>query len=112
MMLTRKSRKKDPVEYEVTKTEDEWREQLPSERYAVLRKAGTEPAWSGELLHVDGAAFVEPPDADVRIDDHHRLDMGREALQQSAYRARFAAVDTIVETSPASLPQAQHRVVG
>ena len=54
-MLTRKSRKKDPVEYEVTKTEDEWRELLPRDRYAVLRKAGTEPAWSGELLHVDGA---------------------------------------------------------
>jgi peptide-methionine (R)-S-oxide reductase len=54
MMLTRKSRKKDPVEYEVTKTEDEWRELLPRDRYAVLRKAGTEPAWSGELLHVDG----------------------------------------------------------
>ena len=25
-----------------------------AERYAVLRQAGTEPAWSGELLHVDG----------------------------------------------------------
>ena len=46
-MFTRKSRKKDPVEYEVTKTEDEWKQELPSDRYAVLRKAGTEPAWSG-----------------------------------------------------------------
>ena len=48
MMLTRKSRKKDPVEYEVTKTEDEWRELLPRDRYAVLRKAGTEPAFTGK----------------------------------------------------------------
>jgi len=53
-MLTRKSRRKDPVEYEVTKTEDEWKQELPADRYRVLRKAGTEPAWSGELLHVDG----------------------------------------------------------
>ncbi len=35
-------------------TEEEWRERLSPERYAVLREKGTEPAWSGELLHVDG----------------------------------------------------------
>ena len=53
-MFTRKSRKHDETEYEVTKTDEEWREQLSPDRYAVLRRAGTEPAWSGELLHVDG----------------------------------------------------------
>ena len=26
----------------------------PPDRYAVLRRAGTEPPWSGDLLHVDG----------------------------------------------------------
>lgn len=36
--------------YEVTKTEEEWLQELGPERYAVLRKAGTERAWSGELL--------------------------------------------------------------
>jgi peptide-methionine (R)-S-oxide reductase len=35
-------------------TEEEWREKLSPERYAVLRQKGTEPAWSGELLHVEG----------------------------------------------------------
>jgi peptide-methionine (R)-S-oxide reductase len=35
-------------------SEEEWRERLSPERYAVLRRAGTEPAWSGKLLHVDG----------------------------------------------------------
>ncbi|HLH27576.1 MAG TPA: peptide-methionine (R)-S-oxide reductase MsrB [Acidimicrobiales bacterium] len=35
-------------------TEDEWRRRLPPDRYSVLRQKGTEPAWSGELLHVDG----------------------------------------------------------
>ena len=36
--------------YRVTKTEDEWRAELCPERYQVLRKAGTERAWTGELL--------------------------------------------------------------
>jgi peptide-methionine (R)-S-oxide reductase len=53
-MFTRKGETKESPTYEVTKTEDEWKELLPADRYAVLRKAGTEPAWSGELLHVDG----------------------------------------------------------
>ncbi|HEY1830105.1 MAG TPA: peptide-methionine (R)-S-oxide reductase MsrB [Acidimicrobiales bacterium] len=53
-MFTRKKKETEAVEYEVAKTEDEWRQELAPERYAVLRKAGTEPAWSGELLHVDG----------------------------------------------------------
>jgi peptide-methionine (R)-S-oxide reductase len=35
-------------------SEEEWRARLSPERYAVLRQKGTEPAWSGELLHVDG----------------------------------------------------------
>jgi peptide-methionine (R)-S-oxide reductase len=35
-------------------SEQEWRRKLDPERYAVLRQAATEPAWSGELLHVDG----------------------------------------------------------
>ena len=35
-------------------TEVEWRDRLTPEQYSVLRGKGTEPAWSGELLHVDG----------------------------------------------------------
>ena len=36
--------------YEVEKTEEQWREELGDERYRVLRQAGTERAWTGELL--------------------------------------------------------------
>ena len=31
-------------------TEDQWREKLGPERYRILRQAGTEPAFTGELL--------------------------------------------------------------
>ena len=38
---------------EVELSEQEWRDRLGLDRFEVLRKAGTEPAWSGKLLHVD-----------------------------------------------------------
>jgi len=33
--------------------DDEWRARLEPARYQVLRRGATEPAWSGDLLHVD-----------------------------------------------------------
>ncbi|MBO0609650.1 peptide-methionine (R)-S-oxide reductase MsrB [Myceligenerans salitolerans] len=36
--------------YEVSKSEEQWRDELSPEEYAVLRRAGTERAWTGELL--------------------------------------------------------------
>jgi methionine-R-sulfoxide reductase len=38
------------VNYPVSKDEAQWREELPAEKFHVLRQAGTEPPWSGELL--------------------------------------------------------------
>lgn len=38
------------MSYSVEKTEDEWREELGDDQYAVLRQAATERAWTGELL--------------------------------------------------------------
>ena len=34
--------------YQVKKSDAEWREQLSPDEFAVLRKAGTEPAFTGE----------------------------------------------------------------
>ncbi len=41
----------------VTKTDDEWREELPPERYEVLRCQGTEPPFSGEYVYTKDAGM-------------------------------------------------------
>jgi peptide-methionine (R)-S-oxide reductase len=45
------------MDYNVTKSEEEWLAELGPERYAVLRKAGTERAWTGELLDEERAGI-------------------------------------------------------
>jgi peptide-methionine (R)-S-oxide reductase len=44
-----------PVEYRVNKSDEEWRAELGSDRYAVLREAATERPWTGELLDEERA---------------------------------------------------------
>jgi peptide-methionine (R)-S-oxide reductase len=39
----------------VSRTEDEWRELLSADEFAVLRRAATERAWTGALLDEDRA---------------------------------------------------------
>ena len=46
-----------PTTEKVVLTDEQWRERLTPERYVVLRQKGTEPAWSGELLHVGGSGM-------------------------------------------------------
>jgi peptide-methionine (R)-S-oxide reductase len=38
---------------ELELSDEEWRARLTPDQYEVLRRAGTEPAWSGKYLHVD-----------------------------------------------------------
>ena len=39
--------------FDVTKTDEEWRDQLNPERFEVMRRAATEAPFTGSLLHVD-----------------------------------------------------------
>ena len=41
---------------EVTKTEEEWRQDLTPEQYDVLRRKGTEPPFTGTYVHVKDKA--------------------------------------------------------
>jgi len=44
---------------QVRKTDEEWRAELGPDRFHVLRRAGTEPPFTGELLNVkDDGTFV------------------------------------------------------
>lgn len=44
---------------EITKSEEQWREELGPERYAILREAGTERPFTGSLLTVrDDGTYV------------------------------------------------------
>ena len=38
------------MDYNVTKTDEEWRDELSPEEYEVLRQQATERPWTGELL--------------------------------------------------------------
>ena len=69
MLLRRSNRKGPQVDYEVTKSDEEWKAELGAERYRVLRRAGTEPAWSGDLLHVDGEGVFHCAGCDAALFD-------------------------------------------
>lgn len=43
------------MNFDVTKSDEEWRSELSPERYAILREAATEAPFTGSLLHVDDA---------------------------------------------------------
>ena len=42
------------MDYEIAKSDEQWRQELDPERYAILRQAATEAPFTGSLLNVDG----------------------------------------------------------
>jgi peptide-methionine (R)-S-oxide reductase len=59
----------------IEKTEEEWREQLPPQRYSVLRGKGTEPPFTGEYTYAKdegvyrcGACGAELFSSDAKFD--------------------------------------------
>lgn len=107
-MFTRKANPTDEAVFEVTKSDEEWREDLAPERYAVLRHAGTEPAWSGELLHVDGEGVFRCAGCDAQLfDTDAKFDSG--SGWPSFDRARSAG--TIVERADRSLGMTRSEIL-
>jgi peptide-methionine (R)-S-oxide reductase len=49
-MPTVEPQRPDGAPYPAARSEEEWRARLDPQEYAVLRQAGTEPAWSGEYV--------------------------------------------------------------
>jgi peptide-methionine (R)-S-oxide reductase len=45
------------MDYTVTKTDEQWRDELDADRYAVLRQAATETPFTGELLGEERAGL-------------------------------------------------------
>lgn len=67
----------DEQTFPVTKTDEQWREELTAEEYAVLRKAGTERPWTGEYneTKTEGVYSCRACDAelfrsDTKFDSH------------------------------------------
>ncbi|NQX36325.1 peptide-methionine (R)-S-oxide reductase MsrB [Herbiconiux sp. VKM Ac-2851] len=65
------------MSYQVFKSDDEWREELSAEEFAVLRQAATERPWTGELLdeHREGvyrckACSAELFRSETKFDSH------------------------------------------
>ena len=65
----------DTTQREISKTEEEWREQLAPDQYAVLRQAATEPPFMGKFVNTkdDGvytcaACGNELFDSDTKFD--------------------------------------------
>ncbi len=99
-MFTRKAHTTDTTSYEVIKTDEEWKQELPADRYAVLRQAGTEPPWSGDLIHVDGEGVFRCAGCGAELfDTQSKFDSG--SGWPSFDRARSAG--TVVERQDRSL---------
>lgn len=62
---------------EVEFTDEEWRQRLTPGQYEVLRRSATEPAWSGDYLHVDSDGVFRCAGCDAELfSSDHKFDSG------------------------------------
>ncbi|MAM19369.1 MAG: peptide-methionine (R)-S-oxide reductase MsrB [Christiangramia sp.] len=72
-----KTEKKDSENFPVTKTDAEWKAELSSDEYAVLRKAATERPFSSDLLKVNEAGtFVCAACGNPVYEEQYKFDSG------------------------------------
>jgi len=84
-------------DYEVQLSDEEWRERLDAEQYAVLRQAATEAPFSGSLLHLDEAGAYRCAGCDtVLFETGAKFDSG------SGWPSFDSAVGPIVEKTDSS----------
>ena len=84
---------------EIELTDEEWRERLSPDRYAVLRRSATEPPWSGKYLHVDEDGVFRCAGCGTALfSTEHKFDSG------SGWPSfdRAMAEGTVVETADRS----------
>jgi peptide-methionine (R)-S-oxide reductase len=92
----------------IDKTDAEWRAQLSEEEYRILRKHGTEPAWSGALLDnkADGTYRCKACGADLFTSDA-KFNSG------SGWPSFFEAVDpdavTLIEDASLGMTRTEVR---
>lgn len=64
-----------PMEYNVQKTDEEWRSQLSDEQYRVLRQAGTERPGTGEYnLHFQNGVYTCAGCGETLFDSSSKFD--------------------------------------
>lgn len=69
--------KKSNKDFEITKTDDEWKAQLSDMEYRVLRKAATERPFTSELLNIkEPGVFVCAACENPLYETKHKFDSG------------------------------------
>src|ERR1700677_2342046 len=106
-MFKRKPARPD-IAFEVTKSNEEWKSERSRDRYALLRRAGTEPAWSGDLLHVDGEGVFHCAGCGAEL-----LDTRAKCESVTGWRAfdRARSTGTVVEHRDRSFGMARTEIL-